>query len=253
MDRMLASTVRRQEGGLLVRHVGRYQRTNWREDATFKWIFVPNGRYAVESQRFTTSLAAGQFLVLNPGTRHRHLGLRGEKRLAELKPELVREAARALGADLGWLRRGPIFPELRHGVACLGGAVDDLGELALALVELHIRDRPPTVDHAAVARALTTIEEAYAEPLTLERLAAEAGMERFAFAHAFRRVVGLSPYAHLVERRLRAAAALLRDTDQTVLEIALASGFPSVSSLNRGFRRAFGLTPTAYRAKPRIA
>jgi AraC-like DNA-binding protein len=70
------------------------------------------------------------------------------------------------------------------------------------------------------------IEEAYAEPLKLERLAAEAGMERFAFAHAFRRVVGRPPYAHLTERRLRAAAELLRDSDRTVLEISLAIGFP---------------------------
>jgi AraC-like DNA-binding protein len=103
------------------------------------------------------------------------------------------------------------------------------------------------VDHAAVARALAMIEEAYAEPLKLERLAAEAGMERFAFAHAFRRVVGRPPYAHLTERRLRAAAELLRDSDSTVLEISLAIGFPSVSSLNRAFRRTFGVSPTAYR------
>jgi hypothetical protein len=106
----LSSTVRRSNRGVLVRHVGRYERTRWREDATYKWIFVPRGRYAVESQRFTTSLGAGQFLVLNPGTRHRHLGLDGEKRLAELEPDLVCEAARAMGADSGWLRRGPSSP-----------------------------------------------------------------------------------------------------------------------------------------------
>jgi AraC-like DNA-binding protein len=238
---------------VLVRHLGQYSRTRWREDATYKWIFVPRGRYALERRGFTTSLAAGQFLVLNPGTRHRHLGLKGEKQLAELEPELVREAAQALGADTGWLRRGPVFPELRHGIASLEAPIDNLVELASGLVELHARARPPAVDHPAVARALAMIHEASADPLTLECLAAEAGMERFAFAHAFRRVVGRSPYAHITARRLRAAAARLSDTDETVLEISLACGFRSVSSLNRAFVRAFGMSPIAYRRRPRIA
>jgi hypothetical protein len=48
--------------------------------------------------------------------------------------------------------------------------------------------------------------------------------------------------------RLERAAALLRTTDRAVADICLAVGLRSVGSFTTSFTRAFGMSPTAYRA-----
>ncbi|HEX5591821.1 MAG TPA: helix-turn-helix domain-containing protein [Solirubrobacterales bacterium] len=50
-------------------------------------------------------------------------------------------------------------------------------------------------------------------------------------------------------RRLERAAALLRTTDHSVAEICLEVGLQGVGSFTTSFKRTYGLTPTAYRAK----
>jgi AraC family transcriptional regulator len=76
-------------------------------------------------------------------------------------------------------------------------------------------------------------------------------MDRFAFAHAFARTVGISPHQALIRRRLSVAEERLIASDDTVLAVALDSGFGSLSSFNRAFRRAYGVTPRVFRLRAR--
>jgi AraC-like DNA-binding protein len=71
-------------------------------------------------------------------------------------------------------------------------------------------------------------------------------MERFAFAHAFRRAVGRPPYAELRAQRLAAAADRLKSGPERVIDVAFNCGFASLSSFNRAFRAAYGITPSEY-------
>lgn len=97
-------------------------------------------------------------------------------------------------------------------------------------------------------RAKDLADGRYAEPLTVDDLAAAAGLSRAHFSREFRRAFGVSPHAYLLTRRLERAAALLRTTDHTVVEICLAVGLRSVGSFTTSFTRAFGRSPTVYRA-----
>lgn len=97
-------------------------------------------------------------------------------------------------------------------------------------------------------RAKDLADGRYAEPLTVDDLAAAAGLSRAHFSREFRRAFGESPHAYLLTRRLERAAALLRTTDHTVAEICFAVGLQSVGSFTTSFTRAFGRSPTAYRA-----
>jgi AraC family transcriptional regulator len=244
-----------RDGVVLFRR-GCYARTAWLEAETYKFVFVPEGRYGVEIGEYDMGVAPGQFVVLNPHDRHRHLGLSGAKLLVELRPEALSEAAAALGR-----RRPPRFRQLRStdglvrtwarewaADAAEGRDLDPaeiVVGLALRLVELQ--EGPPSFRaNAAVARAVKLINERYAERLTIDVLSAAAGMERFAFAHAFRRETGLAPHAYLRERRLAAAAAAL-DGDKPIIEVAFDSGFGSVSSFNRAFRAGYGVAPSRFR------
>jgi AraC-like DNA-binding protein len=97
-------------------------------------------------------------------------------------------------------------------------------------------------------RAKDLADARYLEPLGVEDLAQAAGLSRAHFSREFRRAFGESPHAYLLTRRLERAAALLRTTDSSVAEICLAVGLQSVGSFTTSFKRAYGMTPTAYRA-----
>jgi transcriptional regulator GlxA family with amidase domain len=98
-------------------------------------------------------------------------------------------------------------------------------------------------------RAKDLADARYAEPLTVDDLARAAGLSRFHFSREFRRAFGESPHAYLLTRRLERAAALLRNTDRSVVEVCFAVGMQSVGSFTSSFTRTFGASPTAYRAK----
>jgi AraC-like DNA-binding protein len=104
----------------------------------------------------------------------------------------------------------------------------------------------PPARHLLRARDLA--DARYREPLDVPTLARAAHLSEAHFSREFRRVFGETPHQYLLTRRLERAAALLRNTDRTVADICLEVGLRSVGSFTTSFGRAFGLSPTAYRA-----
>jgi AraC-like DNA-binding protein len=104
----------------------------------------------------------------------------------------------------------------------------------------------PPARHLLRARDLADAH--FAEPLGVDEMAAAAGLSRAHFSREFRRAFGVSPHAYLLTRRLERAAALLRNTDHTVAEVCLGVGLQGIGSFTTSFKRAFGKTPTEYRA-----
>lgn len=97
-------------------------------------------------------------------------------------------------------------------------------------------------------RAKDLADARYADALTVADLAAAARLSPAHFSREFKRAFGETPYQYLLSRRLERAAALLRGTDHSVLEICHAVGLSSIGSFTTSFGRMFGMTPTAYRA-----
>jgi AraC-like DNA-binding protein len=101
-------------------------------------------------------------------------------------------------------------------------------------------------ERAAVERLKALMIERHAEDLTLAKLAAEAGLPRHHLIRAFRREMGLTPHAFLVDRRIIAAQARLK-RGETPAEAAAATGFSDQAHLTRAFKARLGVTPGAYR------
>jgi AraC-like DNA-binding protein len=106
------------------------------------------------------------------------------------------------------------------------------------------------VQHPArhLLRAKDLIDARYFEPLGVDELARAAKLSQAHFSREFRRTFGESPHQYLLTRRLERAAALLRTTDRNVAEICVSVGLRSVGSFTSSFGRAYGMSPTAYRA-----
>lgn len=86
------------------------------------------------------------------------------------------------------------------------------------------------------------------ERVTLERLAAVAGVSRFHFARQFRLRTGESPMGYLLRLRIERAQQLLREGRIAVGRLAVTLGFADQSHFTRTFKRVVGVTPSDYRA-----
>lgn len=104
----------------------------------------------------------------------------------------------------------------------------------------------PPARHLLRARDLA--DHRFAERVDVDDMARAAGLSRAHFSREFKGAFGVSPHAYLLTRRLERAAALLRTTDRTVIEICLDVGLQSVGSFTTSFKRAYGRTPARYRA-----
>lgn len=98
-------------------------------------------------------------------------------------------------------------------------------------------------------RAKDVMDGRYAEPLTVEEVAKVAGMSPAHFSREYRSAFGETPHQYLLTRRLERAAALLRNTDRSVLDVCTSVGLASVGSFTTSFKKAFGMTPTQYRER----
>ena len=98
-------------------------------------------------------------------------------------------------------------------------------------------------------RAKDLADHRYTERIDVDDMARAAGLSRAHFSREFKAAFGVSPHAYLLTRRLERAAALLRTTDRSVAAICLDVGLQSLGSFTTSFTRAFGDSPTAYRAK----
>jgi AraC-like DNA-binding protein len=97
-------------------------------------------------------------------------------------------------------------------------------------------------------RAKDLADARYAEPLDVDDMARAAGLSRAHFSREFRAAFGESPHTYLLTRRMERAAALLRNTDRSVLDVCMSVGLRSVGSFTSSFKRTYGATPTEYRA-----
>lgn len=91
------------------------------------------------------------------------------------------------------------------------------------------------------------LDQHYAEDLTLEKVADVAGFSKFHFSRIFKQFSGFNFCDYLRRRRIKSAEVLLMKPGLSISEIALQSGFSSVSTFNRTFKQAKGCTPTEYR------
>ncbi|MEL7128926.1 MAG: DNA-binding response regulator [Pseudomonadota bacterium] len=85
------------------------------------------------------------------------------------------------------------------------------------------------------------------QEISLKTLAEIARMSESSFSRRFKSTTGISPYQFVVQERIEEAKRLLRDTDWSLADIAIAVGFSSQSHFSTAFKKAVKLTPMSYR------
>ncbi|TKI03456.1 helix-turn-helix domain-containing protein [Martelella alba] len=93
------------------------------------------------------------------------------------------------------------------------------------------------------------LEKNLDKSLSLDEVAARSGYSKWHLQRMFRHVTGDALGSYIRTRRLSRAASELCFKDQSILDIALQSGFDSQQSFSRAFKRQFSQTPGAFRSR----
>jgi AraC family transcriptional regulator len=100
----------------------------------------------------------------------------------------------------------------------------------------------------SVNRAIDYIDIHYAEPLTLDILAAEGRFSPYHFHRVFKAVVGETHQKYINRIRLEKAVHMM-DSGDSLTDIALAVGFATSAHFAQSFRSFYGTTPRAFRMR----
>jgi AraC family transcriptional regulator len=98
-----------------------------------------------------------------------------------------------------------------------------------------------------VRKVTSYMREHLDQPIGLDTLADLAGLSRFHFCTAFKLATGRTPHQALVDLRMERARQLLCLPGMPVTEVGLAVGYETPSAFAASFRKATGLTPSAFR------
>jgi len=150
--------------------------------------------------------------------------------------------------------------ELTHGLGSCRLLVESLTTiLAVQLIRHLAKPQPSRQEEAALPRRKldTVIEFIMANldtGLTLTQMAAVTFLSPYHFARRFKIATGMPPHKFVVARRVERAKQLLReDSEFTLADVALRSGFSDQSQLSAHFKRIVGVTPRQFQLAARIA
>lgn len=208
--------------------------------------------------------AIGDLWIIPAGRRYAALATGGSVSFAE-----IRVPTRFLGdRDLAPVVAGrdPLLHQLVERISCLIDRSDDVAMMLRAslgqTLRLHLADRfgAGITRSCAAACMLTLRQRAAIEDfvdanlgmsISIDDIARHAGIAKRNFVDAFRRSVGLTPWAFVLGRRLQQALLRVRETSDEMTIIALELGFSTPSHFSTAFKRRFGVSPSAARSMSR--
>jgi AraC family transcriptional regulator of arabinose operon len=180
--------------------------------------------------------AVANFWMAFSFTRKPHAAVNPPILLAPRDTELclIRDLREFILADRDWQPTDAIY---RNSLALL--------QVVLARAELRWQAPPPE----NLERVRQHIEARLQTKLLSPGLAKLAGLSTAGFNRSFQRCFGTSPARYVTEMRVREAARLLLQSNDTIEAIAEHAGFPNRAHFSRVFKQVTGEAPASFRRK----
>ena len=120
-------------------------------------------------------------------------------------------------------------------------------QLLIHLNRAMVKDRTDRDETASrhdpkIERTLSYINEHLSENLSVDTLAGQVYISKYHFMRRFKELTGCSVHQYITQKRLLAAARLLR-AGVSAQNACARCGFQDYSAFQRAFRRQFGMTP----------
>lgn len=130
-------------------------------------------------------------------------------------------------------------------LVCESQLLDALATLTAHHASWAIVHRPSALAASNVHRVRDLIDAQYAQDLSIDELAAAAGLSPYHLMRQFRRHIGLPIHAYQIQRRIEASKRLLA-SGLAVVEVALEVGFADQSHFSKRFKDLVGASPASY-------
>lgn len=122
--------------------------------------------------------------------------------------------------------------------------------LVLELISIcKITERPHENDSLCIEVIQLCCAEYLDDSFNAEIAAKKLGISTTHLRRVFQKKMHFGIQHYITLLRLEHAASLLSDTDTAITEIAMNSGYESISSFNHAFLRNYGMSPSQYRKK----
>lgn len=245
------------------------------EELELKYFYEGSSTLLIGNE--PVEVQAGDLVVINPYESHSTIRFgeeeRGHYRFLMMDLDFFMDAAtggldlRALMVEEGLILRTLIRGDARIAdmMRRLTAAYTDKGAywrltvrgvmlelFALLLSEYSEKDpagrRGDLGSLETVEPAIRRIREDYAEPITLDELAALCKVSKCHFCRAFRRVTGKSPMRYLLSYRLKIADLLLSGSGDSIATVAEKCGFGEQTYFSRCYKAHYGISPAHRRA-----
>lgn len=242
-------------------------------------VRVTQGRLRCQTNEHTFELAKGDLCFINRRQLHRLIAdgdAEGQGRTLVIDASLLSPAPQIREAYVRPVLEDQAFshvllPGHQTGTARIRELVDDIEllmrerprawelevaarchqlfrELYCALAERGGAAGPVDTNAATVRLMIAHIREHFSEDVQLEDIARAGAVSKSTCSRLFKRYTGRSPINYLIDYRLETSAAQLRATNESIASIAAACGFSQQSYFTKMFRRAYGMSPRAWRA-----
>lgn len=231
----------------------------------YTFHYTLSGRGRVEMGKRAYALSAGQGLLIIPNTsvvyqaeekepwQYLQIGFSGGQAAGilsslgiESEPQVfLCDCSQELEAFAGQL------------LALPKGTFDQLlyrQHLLCAILSVLAKNRRQTLEEESQAgknpyidKALSYISCHFAEGALVGNMADYLGITRNYLFLLFKKYLGCSPSAYVIQFRLEQACQLLKQTESTLEEIASSCGYPEPAVFSKAFKRKYGVTPSKYR------
>ena len=94
---------------------------------------------------------------------------------------------------------------------------------------------------------MSYIHNSYKEKISLNEIASSGGVSKRTCENIFAKYLNKTPMEYVTDFRLRKSIEMMLNSDISILEISIESGFSGASYYAEVFRKAFGVSPAEYR------
>jgi AraC-like DNA-binding protein len=236
----------------------------------FALVYISSGRGKLESKpAFSAPIEPGQVFLLFPRVWHRYapnpesgwheywIGFNGEMAHLWLHYKFIspkNPVVRVNAEDTVLATFSRMMQSIRANRPALQQILAGATHNLMGLIYSAQQAQPAADTQIAnvIERAIARIQSEFERELDMRRLAQELGVSYSWFRHRFTTHTGLSPHQYLLELRLVRARNLLAETEFSIKEIAMQTGFEDEFYFSRLFRQKLNLSPSQWRSRGRL-